>query len=276
VAFKTESQIQKIMKYLLTLTFVFSFVSVIGQNPNRPKKVEKDELGTENRSVTLIEKTDEYHEPDSIFIKGRNYDVFDSTLIPSHKALGGNIFIGHGIYNGNISEYFSNPYFIGINVDIHRKNFVIQIDDYIGFGKTNQTLTFPDQKEWGKNKAALSFMFGGNLGYSIIDNKHLKLVPLAGINATLLSSTFLTTSDNSENEPFLPYYKIGFYIDFKSLVLLQEHIRINNVDENYTSLRLSFGLNSPIGNPKHSEYYKGPMFYLTIGMGGLSRQFMRK
>lgn len=216
------------------------------------------------------------NEPDSIFVKGRNYEVFDATLTPSNKALGGNIFLGHGIYNSNISKYFSNPYFIGINIDIHRKNFVIQVDDYIGFGKTKQTLTFSDQKEWKENKAALTFMFGGNLGYSIIDNKHIKLVPLAGINATLLSSTFLTTSENSENEPFLPYYKIGFYIDFKSIVILQNHIRINNVDENYTSLRLSFGLNSPIGNPKHSEFYKGSMFYVTIGMAGLSRQFTRK
>lgn len=216
------------------------------------------------------------NEPDSIFVKGRNYEVFDTTLTPSNKALGGNIFLGHGIYKSNISKYFSNPYFIGINIDIHKKNFVIQVDDYIGFGKTKQTLAFRDQKEWKENKAALTFMFGGNLGYSIIDNKHIKLVPLAGINATLLSSTFFTTSENSENEPFLPYYKIGFYIDFKSIVILQNHIRINNVDENYTSLRLSFGLNSPIGNPKYSEYYKGSMFYVTIGMGGLSRQFTRK
>ncbi len=215
-------------------------------------------------------------EPDSIFVKGRNYEFFEASLVPSHKALGGNIFLGHGIYKGNISEYFSNPYFIGINVDIHRKSFVIQIDDYIGFGKTKQTLSFANQKNWKDNKVALSFMFGANLGYSIINNKHIKFVPLAGLNANLLTSTFLTTSENLENEPFLPYYKIGFYIDFKSLVILQDHVRINNVDENYTSLRLSFGLNSPIGNPKHSEYYKGSMFYITLGMGGLSRQFMRK
>ena len=84
------------------------------------------------------------------------------------------------------------------------------------------------------------------------------------------------SSDNQENEPFLPYYKLGFFIDLKSLTLLQEHTRINDKDENYTSLRLSFGINQPIGNPEYSEYYHGSMIYFTIGMGGLSRRFEKK
>ncbi len=264
------------MKYLLALIILLSFVSAFGQDPIQPKKIKSIELKTEIKSNKLAVKAEIEHEPDSVFVKGHNYEIFDSTLTASCNAMGGNIFLGHGIYTGNISEYFSNPYFIGINLDIHRKNLVIQIDDYIGFGKTKKTLTFPEGKEWKENKTALSCMFGGNLGYSIIDIKNIKLVPLAGINGTLLSSSIFTTSENSKNEPFLPHYKIGFYIDFKSFVLLQNHIRVNDMDENYTSLRLSFGYNAPIGSPKYSEYYKGPMFYFTIGMGGLSRQFTRK
>ena len=52
------------------------------------------------------------NEPDSIFVKGRNYEVFDATLTPSNKALGGNIFLGYGIYRSNISKYFSNLLYI--------------------------------------------------------------------------------------------------------------------------------------------------------------------
>lgn len=265
------------MKYLLTLIIIgLTFFSAIGQNFIQPIKAKRIDLGTENQLIVFIAKKEIYHKPDSIFIKGRNYEVFDSTLILSHKALGGNIFLGHEIYKGNISEYFSNPYFIGANLDIYRRNFVIQIDDYIGFAKTKQSLAFPEQKEWKENKMALSFMIGGNLGYSIIENKYIKILPLVGVNSKLLTSTFFTTSENIENEPFLFYYKIGFFIDFKSIVLLQNHIRINDVEENYTSLRLSFGFNSPIGNPKNSEYYKGSMFYFSVGMGGLFRDFTRK
>ena len=216
-------------------------------------------------------------QPDSVYVKGRNYEFYDSTLIASHKAIGGNIFLGQGFRNGNISDYFSNPFFIGINIDIHRKNLIIQIDDYIGFAKVKQTMTFPDQLEWEKNKAGLSFMLGCNIGYSLINTKNFKFAPIGGIGGDILTSSFMSsTNENSKNEPFLPYYKLGFFIDLKSLTLIQEHTRINDKDENYTSLRLSFGINQPIGKPKYSDYYHGSMIYFTVGMGGLSRRFERK
>ncbi|MCK9451077.1 MAG: hypothetical protein M0Q90_05250 [Bacteroidales bacterium] len=265
-------------KYLTALIFGFSGITASGQITIQPKKAEKIVLETEKQTTIRIKKAPEPYKPDSIFVKGRNFEVFDSTLVPSHKALGGNIFLGHGIYNGNISTYFSNTYFVGINIEFYRKNFIIQIDDYIGFGKTKRTLKYPDQKEWRENKAALSFMFGSNFSYSVLDTKHITLVPLVGINVSLLSASIFKTSESEkvENGPFLPYYKIGFYIDFKTIVLLQNHLRLNKTDLYYNSLRLSFGLNSPIGNPKHAEFYEGSMFYVTIGMGGLTRNFSRK
>lgn len=210
---------------------------------------------------------------ESINAKNKSYGNLNQEWIPSKKALGGNVFIGTGILDGNISEFFSNNYFIGINVDIHRNRFVFQIDDYIGFGTTKKDLEFNTDQKWEKNKVALSFMFGLNVGYSIIDNKNLKVVPLAGIGVNLLSSKFLAVSEFSEHEPFLPIYKIGMYIDFKSLVLLQDRVRINNEDKYYASLRLSFGITNNIGTPKLSQFYQGSLFYITIGMGGLSRDF---
>lgn len=215
--------------------------------------------------------------PDSVYIKGRNFEFYNSNLIASNNAAGGNIFIGEGFWLGNISEYFSNQFFIGCNIDFHRSKFIIQIDDYIGIGKVKQTMTFPNQFEWKKEKAGLSFMLGCNLGYSIIDNKNFLISPIAGIGVNILTSSLISsTNENSNNEPFLPYYKLGFFIDFKSLSILQKHIRINDKDENYTSLRLSFGINQPIGSPKYSEYFKGSMIYFTIGMGGLSRRYEKK
>lgn len=214
--------------------------------------------------------------PDSTHIKGRNIEYFDSTSIPSDKAIGGNIFLGKGFLSGNLSKYFSNPFFVGINIEIHRKNLIIQIDDYIGFGKTSQTLTFENQKTWEIDDKAFHFMFGCNLGYNLIDTKNIKLVPIGGMGVNLLSSRLLGSSDNSSNEPFLPYLKIGMFMDFKYIALLQEHIRINNFDHNYTSLRLSVGYAPVIGKPKYQEYYGGSIFYITLGMGGLSRNFYQR
>jgi hypothetical protein len=227
-------------------------------------------------TIFQIEIYSQELQPDSIKIKGRTIEIFDSSLLPSKKAIGGNISIGYGIYDGNISNYFSNKILIGINVDLHRHRRIIQFEGNLGFGKTLQTMQFPEQLEWKKNKVALSAILGCNLGYSIVDNRNLLLAPLVGIGVNSLSSTFLTVSDNSKNEPFLPYYKIGFFFDIKPLAILQDHVRINNKDENYTSLRISMGLNSPIGKPKYSDYYLGRMIYITVGMGGLSRNYEQK
>lgn len=200
-----------------------------------------------------------------------NTNSYNEKLPEKYKAVGGNIFIGKGILHGNNSEYITNPVFIGINVDILRQRMVIQIDDYIGFGKVKKTMNFPNDLEWSKNKAALHFMFGGNVGYALLNIKAFKFVPLTGIGADLLTSTFMGASVNSINEPFLPYYKVGCYMDIKSLKLFKNDFSFND-DESYTCVRLSVGLNSPIGKPKYDKFYSGNMIYFTIGMGGLSVQ----
>jgi hypothetical protein len=214
--------------------------------------------------------------PDSARIKGRTYEIIDASLIHSHKAMGGNIYVGYGFYNGNMSDYISNQILVGINVDLHRHRRIVQFDVSLGFGKTLQDMEFPEQLEWEKNKLALSAILGCNLGYSIVDNRNFLIAPLAGIGINSLSSSFLTVSDNIKNEPILPYYKIGFFIDIKPLAILQDHVRINNKDENYTSMRISMGINSSIGKPKYSDYYLGRMLYITVGMGGLSRNYEKK
>jgi len=187
-----------------------------------------------------------------------------------YRAVGGNISVGYGLLTGNISEYFTNPFLVGINVDILRQKMVIQIDGHLGFGKTKKTMEFPDNLEWAKNKMALHAMLGGNFGYTLVNAKSLKFVPLAGIGFSGISSSFITVSDNSINEPLFPYYKIGFYTDIKSLRLFGSDYRFN-YDDGYTCIRLSFGIKSQIGTRKHESFYQGNMIYFTIGMGGLAR-----
>lgn len=199
-----------------------------------------------------------------------NVELHHSYSSNKYRAIGGNIFLGYGKLNGNISNFITNPIFIGLNLDFHINRIVIQIDDYIGFGKVKKTMEFPNNLEWSKNKTALHFMGGGNLGYTFINSKSIIFVPLAGIGFDLLSSTFMVSSENQKNEPFIPYYKLGCYFDIKSWRLFKNNFSFNYSDS-YTCVRLSFGLNSPIGKPKFEEFYNGSMIYFTIGMGGFSR-----
>ena len=191
--------------------------------------------------------------------------------VEKYKAEAVNIFYGYGLLNGNILKYFTDPFFIGINVDLIRQKMVIQFDDYIGFGKTKKTMEFPDDLEWLKNKTALHFIGGGNFGYTIINSESFKFVPLVGIGYNIITSKIFISNDNSLNEPFFPYYKIGCYIDMKSPKLSKNNYSFNYKD-NYTCIRLSFGMKNQIGTRKYKSFYQGNMIYFTIGIGTLYRQ----
>lgn len=65
-------------------------------------------------------------------------------------------------------------------------------------------MDFPDNSEWSKNKLALHLMLGGNLGYTLINYKSFKFVPIGGVGFDLLSSKFMSSSENKKNEPFIP------------------------------------------------------------------------
>ncbi|HEX8378767.1 MAG TPA: hypothetical protein VF602_13200 [Pedobacter sp.] len=213
---------------------------------------------------------------DSLKEINNTIEAYAKNYEPSKKAIGGNLFLGTGILKGSISRYFRNPYYIGLNIDIHRKKFVFQIDDYIGFSSIKEDLNFTSDVQWTGGKPAYSFMGGLNLGYTAYDDRNFKVAPLAGMGFTILSSKLLASSERSNYEPVLAQYKIGAYIDFKSLVLLQQRTRINDEDEYYASLRLSGGVTNTIGPSKYSNFYSGSMFYVTLGMGGLSRTFKKK
>jgi hypothetical protein len=185
-----------------------------------------------------------------------------------YKAIGGSFFVGYGNLNGNISQFISNPLFIGMNIDILRQKFVFQIDDYIGFGNTKMTLNLSNNEYWNKNKFTLHGILGGNIGYSLIDSESIKIVPLVGVGVGILTTNLINTNDY---EPLLPYYKLGCYIDLKSLKLFRNNISFN-YNNSYTCARLSFGVNSSIGKPKYDTFFKGSMIYITIGMGGLNFQ----
>jgi hypothetical protein len=53
---------------------------------------------------------------------GKTNIIVNDSLILSNTAIGGNLFIGTGVFNGNLSNHFTNPFLLGINVDFIRNN----------------------------------------------------------------------------------------------------------------------------------------------------------
>jgi hypothetical protein len=210
---------------------------------------------------------------DSMVEHGRTIEYFGENVSLSTKGVGGNIFLGAAYLNGPLSKSFSHPFLLGLNVEILRKSWLFQVNDHIGFSRVQQDRVFEQGKVWEEGKLAFSFFLGGNVGYSLIDNKNIRLVPLAGAGFELWTSTPIGSSEIKEFEPVLPKYKLGFFIDFKRLILIEQRIILNGQDAYYSSLRLSMGMSNNIGTPKFDEYFRGATIYLSLGMGGISRDF---
>jgi len=185
-----------------------------------------------------------------------------SKKLPLIDAIDANIFLWYGKFNGNLSNYFTDPVFLGLNIDIYKNRVLYQIDDMVALGTTltKKTMTFPSQLEWKKGTSSECVTGGINIGYEIIDNKLFTIVPLVGLGIFGLSSG---NANNIDNEPTNWSYKVGFFVDCKSLALSRK-----NTSDGYYCIRFSVGLTSPINHTIYPEYYQGSMMTFSIGIMG--------
>lgn len=227
--------------------------------------------------VTLFsysELTGQIVQKDLTSQNGKNYLISSENNVPGKRGHGACLFTGYAILSGNVSEYFTNPFYLGLNLDFFRGHYDIQPDGYIGFSHLKSEIEFSPNVEWEKRKAVFPLMGGVNMGYSLFDGRNIKIVPLAGIGFTSVTTDLNPYADNhyTSYEPFIPQYKLGIYIDFKSLRVRPNDDRFNFEDDSYTCLKISFGFISHIGVTKLSDYYKGSSFYITVGIGGFVRK----
>jgi hypothetical protein len=214
---------------------------------------------------------------DTISVKGRNIKILDSCLVASPNASSGVFSIGRDWLTGNLGDHFSLNFVLGLGGEYLRKKEVFQFEGFLGIGEAEQTFSIPGKGFVNNFQTVGSFSLGANYGYQLINSKNIRLVPLTGLGITWLN---FSASQDKEHSPVtkvnLPYVKFGAYIDFKSLSFIGNHVRINRQDYTYASLRLSAGMNAPIGKPKFPEYYYGALFYFSVGMSVMNRDYYLK
>lgn len=207
-----------------------------------------------------------------IKLNSQTTDFDNKPIVFTDNSLGGNFFIGNGIYTGNISEYFSNPFYVGLNLDYYKNRIVIQFDDYIGFGKTKNNIGYTTQEIWDKNDFVLSGMINLSLGYCLIDNDNIMVVPLSGIGLNKLSANLDELYDfGNKYKPIIPHIKLGCYVDLRIWRFFKNNPSFNNNDGSYSCPRLTFGYTIQVGQTDYSEFYDGNQFYITLGFGGLGK-----
>lgn len=212
----------------------------------------------EYKSDSLKVETETFSQ-DTVHKKNSNLHKKPKKL-PLIDAIDVNYFLWYGAFKGNLSNYFTNPIFLGLNIDVYRDKILYQIDAYDALGTTltKKTMMFPGNLEWENHVSSDCIIGGLNIGYEVIDNDLLTFVPLVGTGFFSLSSG---NSQNSQNEPTNWAYKLGFFVDCKSLALSR-----NNMNSKYYCVRFSLGSISQINTTIYPQYYKGSMLFFSIGI----------
>ncbi len=190
---------------------------------------------------------------------------YSESILLSKNSLAINFALGTGVRNGAASSYFTNPFFYGVNFEIHRNNLIVKSDILIGFGKVKQTMVFSDHSEWEKGQRGRSLIFNANVGYSLINSEAITIAPIGGLGWHALTTSTVFTSSSNPNEPFIFTYNVGFFIDFKTLFQGDANLRINRRDIYYSGLRFSVNYVESIVPPPYSAFFDGGMLYCTIG-----------
>ncbi len=195
-------------------------------------------------------------------------------LVPRDVGITFEVFSGYSIFNGQLSNNYTNSIPYGVAFDISYRKVELFLRDYIGFNKTKKDINY-SVGTWEKDSRNLVFQPEVSVGYAVYDNEKLKLSPFAGIGSMKITPTTYDLNKNPElKELSLGYtttYILGFNFDFK--------FRSKTVSEYKPSrtngfIRIRYGYSIPDFEKKY-DGMTGNMHYITIGFGAMGRGLKR-
>lgn len=194
---------------------------------------------------------------------------------PSNWAFTFEFFSGYGLFTKELHNLYTNNIPIGIAFDIYYKRWLLYLRDYIGFSLTKKDIGY-NGGTWPRRSQVRIFLPEASLGYVLLDTKHSKLAPFAGISFPDVSPT----EHDLDKDPFLkktelafkPAFTAGIHYDLKigrprgPVVAMHE--------ENYSFLRLRYSFVLPQYEKKYAGI-TGNIHSVTLGFGGFGRRIKR-
>ena len=166
---------------------------------------------------------------------------------------------------------------MGVAFDISYKKLILYLRDYIGFSKTKVDMLY-SKGVWEKGSNATIFLPEASLGYTAMDNKHIKLAPFIGIASTGIGPSEYDQQQNPDLKNadlgFTATYTLGLNLDIK-LKRSKAKMVTNGPEQSYWFLRLRYAYNLSQFENKYPGF-DGNMHYLTIGIGGFGRAIKRQ
>lgn len=197
-------------------------------------------------------------------------------LSPSKCGYAFEFFSGYGFFTENLESNFKNSIPMGIAFDIDYKRYVLYLRNYIGFSKTKNNIPF-ESGTWVKDAQARVFLPEASFGYTLLDNKYVKLVPFIGISSADISPTTHDLEKIPEYEnvglSFTTTYTSGLNLDLK-LGETNNAMLNYGPEQSYWFARIRYSYNSPQFSGKYTGF-NGNFHSITIGIGGFGRALRR-
>lgn len=197
-------------------------------------------------------------------------------LSTSNWKLEGDIFGGYACLSNMLKKNFNNVGTFGFTLGLGYKKWELLLRDELGFSRTKMPITL-NQVTWAK-KSAVQFVNGEiGLGYTVIENKRLKITPFAGVGFISFSPTGADVQKNPtyENLDFTasPSYNAGVNFDLKLWDKTRSSYAGLFSENAFVRFRLEYCYTQFI---QKYPNVAGNLIQFSLGLGGISSRVKRK
>ncbi|MFN6379366.1 MAG: hypothetical protein ACK4WD_08820 [Flavobacteriales bacterium] len=150
-------------------------------------------------------------------IKSRRAFVLDHILYEFEDTSFGLGFsllpFGYSSFNTGLSEVFESGYSFNFDSELQFKRFALNLSVFATRSEIQKDVLL-DELLWSTEGDASVVGFSGNIGYAIVDNRRLRIAPMAGINLTRATYIFADSTYSDNGEAFVqPHF--GLTMDAK-------------------------------------------------------------
>jgi hypothetical protein len=197
-------------------------------------------------------------------------------FVPSQWAFSCEFFSGFGKSTGEIHDVVGSNIPLGIAMDVCYRKLNLYLRDYMGIGSLKENLTNKNTI-WDSGSKYILFIPEASLGYTLTDNKRIKLAPFVGISGCFYSAIEYDTQENpNQKDMTLDLYPgciLGMNLDIKLKSSPIAFVSENEKNTRFIRLRYSYCI--PDHNTKFGNM-PGNIHTLTLGFGWFGQKFSRQ
>lgn len=194
--------------------------------------------------------------------------VIKNKQIDSPFAWGYDVFLGYTLFNGGISETFTDCFSFGMTIDFYYRNFLMSFAFSLGGTELKKDIPF-NVITWDKGRQADILLPQANLGYTFFNDKRINITPFIGISGTYIYPNYNDTPASTLYDEIElvadASWNIGLCLSLNSKTINTPlYMRRRNKIKAFIKLKYNY-----INSGFKKEYYglNGAMHQITMSFG---------